>query len=390
MLTSRTPIDEYYSRWKKAQKICLDKHVEALVVWGKGGGTIDTAFDLIYLSNYCPAFPYIADLPGSWSGISHAAIIIPAKGEPVLVSDTDLLRRDIVSVKDIRPAEGFVPDMVVDTLASMGLGDSRIGLVAGSSLVSNIYRRLMEIRKGIEFVDMDDAVESLRNIKTPYEFELIREAAEVGNASMLAMMKSAATLGTTEADAVAAAYNVAIRKGAAMIDAACSSGPYTHLYSDGMAPQWTTRELQAGDIFHCDMYGAAVEGYVWDFSRTVVNGGIWTPQQEEIYEGAIAAIQSGVDVCIAGTSANDVYRAVFDELSKRDIYCGYPIHGHSFGLGWGGPWLVPENNLEIVPGMAIAIECMAGREEVGYVKFEHNILIHSDHTELISTCPARI
>lgn len=70
------------------------------------------------------------------------------------------------------------------------------------------------------------------------------------------------------------------------------------------------------------MYGAAVEGYTWDFSRSVVAGGKWSAAQNE--------------------------------------------------------------------GMAIAIECMAGREDVGFVKFEHNILVHSDRIELISTCPARL
>ncbi|MDR7127622.1 Xaa-Pro peptidase family protein [Pseudotabrizicola sp. 4114] len=390
MLTNRTPIEEYHGRWSRAQALCKANGVEALVVWGKGGGTIDTAFDLIYLANYCPTFPYIADLPNVWSGISHAAVIIPATGEPVLVTDTDAIRSDFVAIKDIRPGNGFLPDSVADTLKSMGLGASRIGLVAGASLVANIYRRLVTVCKDIEFVDMDMAIESLRNIKTPFEFQLLREAADVGNAAMLAMMKSASTAGTTEADAVAAAYNVAIRRGSAIIDAACASGPHTKLYSDGMVPQWTTRTLAPGDIFHCDMYGAAVEGYVWDFSRTVVAGGTWTARQNEVYDGAIAAIEAGVAACRPGVTASDLYKAVHDVLEGRGIFCGYPIHGHSFGLGWGGPWLVPDNEMKVEAGMAIAIECMAGCDDVGYVKFEHNLLVHGDRSELISTCPARL
>lgn len=52
MLTSRIPQDEYYGRWKRAQELCKAWGVEALVVWGKGGGVVDTANDLIYLANY--------------------------------------------------------------------------------------------------------------------------------------------------------------------------------------------------------------------------------------------------------------------------------------------------------------------------------------------------
>ncbi|WP_122408822.1 M24 family metallopeptidase [Pseudomonas viridiflava] len=390
MLTNRIPKAEYESRWKRAQASAKANGVEALVVWGKGGGTVDTANDLIYLANYCPVFPYIPDLPGSWAGLSHGAVIIPVKGEPILITETDAVRHDVVSVKDVRSANGFVPDKVAATLKEMGLSNSRVGLVAGPWLVASIYKRLLNCAKGVDFIELDYAIETLRTHKSSFEFELLREAALVGNASMEAMMKSASIPGTSEADAVADAYSIAIRRGSAMIDAACSSGRNAALYSDGMAPNWTTRPLEAGDIFHCDMYGAAVEGYCWDFSRTVVTGGKWTTGQNEAYDGAIAAIDAGVAACRPGITAHALHEVVLAELQKREIYCGYPLHGHSYGIGWESPWLVPGNETIIEAGMAIAIECMAGRDDIGYVKFEHNVLVHVDRTELISTCPARL
>lgn len=390
MLTNRIPVDEFYGRWERAQKLCQEQGVEALVVWGKGGGTVDTANDLIYLANYSPVFPYAPDLPGGWSGLSHGAVIIPAKGEPVLVTDSPTVRRDVIAVKDIRPASGFTPDKVAEVLGQMGLGNSKVGLVAGPWLVAGIYNRLLTACNNVEFVSMDLAIEGLRTHKSPLEFQLLREAAEVGNAAMEAMMKSAATTGTTEADAVAAAYNIAIRRGAAMIDAACASGPHTAYYAYGMAPQWTTRTLNEGDIFHCDMYGAAAEGYTWDFSRSVVAGGKWTAAQNDVYDGAIDAINAGVAACRPGVTAEALWKAVADVLDAREINCGYPLHGHSYGIGWESPWLVPGNETRITAGMAIAVECMAGREDTGYVKFEQNILVHEDRTELISTCPLRL
>lgn len=390
MLTNRIPLDEYHARWQRVQALCVASGVEAMVVWGKGGGTVDTANDLIYLANYVPVFPYAPDLPGGWSGLSHAAVIIPAKGEPVLVADSGMLRRDVIPVKDIRVASGFVPDTVADTLRDMGLGDASIGLVAGPWLVSSIYRRLIETAKGIVFKDMDLAIEGLRVRKSALEFELLREAADVGNAAMEAMMKSASTVGTIEADAVAAAYDVAVRRGTALIDAACASGPNTAFYAHGMAPQWTTRKLQAGDLFHCDMYGAAVEGYTWDFSRSVVAGGKWSDDQNYIYDGAVDAIKAGVGAVRPGATSGQIYKAVYDVLDARGIYCGYALHGHSYGIGWEGPWFVPDGEDKIEAGMAIAVECMAGREDVGFVKFEHNVLVHADKTELLDTCPIRV
>lgn len=390
MLTSRTPRSEYENRWKRAQAVAKANGVEALVVWGKGGGPVDTANDLIYLANYSPVFPYAPDLPGHWSGLSHGVVIIPVTGEPILITESPAIRRDIVAVQDVRSANGFVPDKVAATLKELGLSNSRVGLVAGPWLVASIYKRLLNAAIGVHFVELDYAVEGLRTQKSAFEFELLREAAVIGNASMEAMMKSASTPGTTEADAVAAAYNIAIRRGAAMIDAACASGPHSSYYAYGMAPQWTTRKLESGDLFHCDMYGAAVEGYTWDFSRSVVTGGKWSAEQDEVYDGAIAAIEAGIEACKPGVSAQALYDVVLQTLQSRDIYCGYPLHGHSYGIGWESPWLVPGNETKIQAGMAIAIECMAGREGVGFVKFEHNVLIHADRIELISTCPARL
>ena len=284
MLTNRIPLSEYEARWKRAQAVAKANGVEALVVWGKGGGTVDTANDLIYLANYAPVFPYAPDLPDKWAGLSHGAVILPVSGEPVLIAESPAVRKDIIPMKDVRSADGFVADKVAKTLRELGLSGARVGLVAGPWLVASVYKRLLTVANDIQFVELDYAIEGLRAHKSTLEFQLLREAAEVGNAAMEAMMKSASTIGTTEADAVAAAYDIAIRRGAAMIDAACASGPHSAFYAHGMAPQWTTRRLESGDIFHCDMYGAAVEGYTWDFSRSVVAGGKWSTAQEEVYD----------------------------------------------------------------------------------------------------------
>lgn len=390
MLTGRIPSGEFEARWSRAQQLAREKGVDALLVWGKGGGTIDAVDNLVYLANYYPVFPYIADRAGSWSGLSYAAFILPVGGEPVLVGEEPPFRRDVVAVQDIRPSGGFAPDTVVETLGQMGLGRGRIGLVGGGALVATVYKRLVELGRGIEFVEMDSAIERLRSIKSPLEFELLREAAEVGNAAMEALMKSAATTGTTEADAIAAAYDVAVRRGAAVLDMACASGPHSAAYSFGMMPQWTTRRLQEGEIFHCDMYGAATEGYRWDFARSVVTGNRWSAQQTEIYDGAIAAVTAGIEAVAPGVTGGRVFDIVQAELGARGLESCYPIHGHSFGVGWEGPWCTEGSPDRIETGMCLAVECMAGRKDTGYVRFERNLLVHEGHVELLDTCPARL
>ena len=388
MLTDRTPVEEYHARWRRAQAVCRENGVEALVVWSRGGGTLDTSDDVVYLANHYAVFPYLNDLPGEWSGLSSTAVVLPVDGEPTLCVDTPPIRADSVPVDDVRVSE-LLPDLVGKVLAERGLSSARVGLVAGNALLLAPYRRLLEACPKVDFVPMDNAVDQLRARKSPYEFELLREVAVIGSEAMTAMMTSATRPGSRESDAVRAAYDHVISNGGAPYDAAVASGPHSEYFAYGQVPQWTTRELESGDIFHCDMYGAAVEGYRYDLSRTTFVGGRPTSAQEEVLDGAIASIRAGIAVLRPGVLASEVFRAVQGVLDERGIDVGYPIHGHSFGLGWEGPWITPGQDVPIEAGMAIAVETMAGRPGVGSVKFEENVLVHEDRVELLTTTPEK-
>lgn len=388
MLTKRIPLAAFEARWQQAQQTARRSGVEALVVWSRGGGSADSAQDVIYLANYCSSTPMVPDLEGYWSGLSSAAVIVPLDREPVLVVDSAEYRRDVVPVRDVRPT-AMVPDEVARVLSSLGLAGARIGLVAGDALLVGPYRRLLAACPEVDFVPMDKAIEALRRIKTPLERELLREAAAVGCAAMNAMMRHAIKPGVTEAEAVARAYQVAVAHGVAMIDAPSASGQYSHFYASGQAPNWSNRQLCAGELFHCDLYGAAVEGYRFDFSRTVVCGGQPSSAQRRLIEGAVTAVQAGIAAARPGAQAQDVWQAVQSTLERLEVASGYGIAGHGYGLGWEGPWLVPGNGDVIEAGMALTIETMAGIPGVGRAKFEQDILVYPDGCEILTAaCPA--
>ncbi len=56
------------------------------------------------------------------------------------------------------------------------------------------------------------------------------------------------------------------------------------------------------------------------------------------------------------------------------LVLSYPMYGHTFGVGWGWPWLFPGDEREIQPGMTLAIEAMAGRPDVGSSYFEQDVI----------------
>lgn len=388
MLTNRIPKSVFEARWRQAQQAAQRSGVEALVVWSRGGGSVDAAQDVIYLANYCSSTPLVPDLDGYWSGLSSAAVVIPVQGEPVLVIDSPECHRDVVAIQDVRPA-ATVPQGVAQVISALGLSGAGIGLVAGDAMLVGPYRRLLAACPGVSFTPMDKAIEALRRIKTPLEMELLREAADIGCAAMNAMMRHAMKPGVTEAEAVAMAYQVAVAHGVAMIDAPTASGRYSHFYASGQAPNWSTRRLAAGELFHCDLYGAAVEGYRFDFSRTVVCGGSSNSDQQRLIEGAVAAVQAGISAARPGAKARDIWQAVQSTLESLGMASGYGIAGHGYGLGWEGPWLVPGNDDVIEAGMALTIETMAGIPGVGRAKFEQDVLVHTHGCEILTAaCPA--
>ncbi len=62
----------------------------------------------------------------------------------------------------------------------------------------------------------------------------------------------------------------------------------------------------------------------------------------------------------------------------------YPSFGHSLGLAWENPSLVPGEEAVLVPGMVIAVEAEVGRPGAGTGAFEHNVLITEDGHEILT------
>jgi ectoine hydrolase len=289
---------EYERRWSRARTEGQARGLDALLVWSRGGAVVDSYADVLYLANHYSQFPLIGDNPPHWAGKSHSAVVLPVVGEPTLVVDIPDWRRDLVSVEDVRFALDL-PTAVGDVVRERGLAGGRLGLVGGNALLASPYRLLLDALDGVEIVHADDLVEGLRVHKSPAELELMRAAASVGNQVVDSIMRASLTPGRTEAEAIAAGYAVACAAGAAMYDASASSGPHSDSYAYGRLPSWTTRQLEAGDFFHVDCYGA-LDGYLWDFSRTSVVGGKPTPAQTEVLEAASAACRSGVAAARAG------------------------------------------------------------------------------------------
>jgi Xaa-Pro aminopeptidase len=304
----------------------------------------------------------------------------------------------LVVAEDVRFSLDL-PKLVVDLVSELGLSQARLGLVGGNAMLAGPYRRLLDALPNAQVEPVDELIEEIRAAKSPRELELLREAAAVGNEVVRRMIETALRPGASEAEAVASGYGYAVKNGVATYDAAVASGPNSDFYAYGRLPSWTMRTLEDGDFFHVDTYGA-LNGYLYDFARCCVVGGRPTPAQIQVLEAAIDSVHAGVDTIRPGVRASDVYEAVHNVLKERGMLpeaggedlvsaltTSFPAHGHSFGLGWERPWLLPNESFEIHAGMCFGIEAMAGLPNVGSAKFEQDVIVTEGGAEILTTLP---
>jgi Xaa-Pro aminopeptidase len=163
------------------------------------------------------------------------------------------------------------------------------------------------------------------------------------------------------------------------------------------------RPYRNGDIVHPDVYGA-VDGYFYDFVRSIVVGGQPTKDQEAILEAAIACIHAACNAAVAGARAKDLYQACHDELARRGLShrpdtdpkasilsADYlESAGHGIGVGWEPPTLTPYDETVLYPGMTLAVEQHVTKAGVGTVRFEETVLVTETGPEIMTAgCPAR-
>ena len=225
----------------------------------------------------------------------------------------------------------------------------------------------------------------------------MRESTRVG-AEMVEAFVEAAVPGATEADCVLAALNRGIPQGAFPLDIPVASGPNVDHFLWERMPSWDYRRpLEAGDMIHPDMYGT-VNGYFYDMVRTTVAGRTVTEEQREVLEASVSVVEHIIDGMRPGVACGELFdrgAAWLDEhgfevpgsdSSEGVAMLGqsYPSFGHSLGLAWENPSLVPGEAAPLEPNMVIAVEAEVGRAGAGTGAFEHNVLVTEDGVEVLT------
>jgi Xaa-Pro aminopeptidase len=391
---------EFLARQGRAVEGAGERGLDALVVWSRGGTSVDFYGDVLYLANHHSPFPPNQDTP-QWSGRSYSALVLPVEGEPALVVDLPELPPDI-AVDDVRSTLK-VPQTLAEVLREKGLERARLGLVGRDTFLLSSYQTLERaLGHAPSLEPADEIVERLRMVKSDAELALIRSAAEVGIGWMETMLE-AVEPGRTEGDIVGEGLRYLAAHGGFPYDAAIASGERSqHFFSRFGIPDWDShRPLEDGELVHIDAW-ASVDGYYTDFVRSTVVGGQASDSQAELLEGAVAVIDHIIDGVRPGVRIGELYDRGAGWLADNgfgahrgdeagtDFGELFPAFGHGFGVGLEPPWIIEDEQTMVEENMALAIEALVGRPGVGGAGFEQDVIVGRDGCEIVTEgCAAR-
>ncbi len=350
-------------RIRKVQRILKEENLDALLV--------TTLPNVRYLSGY--------------SG-SNGIMVITPKASVFL---TDFRYKD-QSKKEVKGSQVFLGsrDLFDDLLKLKGLKGKRIKLgFEKKSLNYNNYDRLKSILPEALLVPTEYLVESILILKDQKEREKIKKAVAITDqafSQILGLIQP----GITEID-VAAEIEYMMRKAGAddvAFGTIVASGKRSAL-PHGKASK---KKIKPNEPVTLD-FGAIVEGYVSDMTRTIMLGKA-SVKFKKIYKIVLTSQKKAITSAKPKLKCSELDKVARDVIKKAGYgkYFGHGL-GHGIGLLVHDYPLVNARSQEVLkPGMVITIEPGIYIPNWGGVRIEDDVLITRSGCEVLTHSPKEL
>ena len=267
---------------------------------------------------------------------------------------------------------------------SLGLAGAKVGVEGRRMRVMDL-RFLEAAAPGASFEPAEPVLASLRMIKSSEEAANMRKAAVIAEAALQATLPRIRP-GMSEKTLAAELTAQILAAGSD------SEVPFTPIVASGPNSALphafpTERQLQLGELLVLD-WGAAVNGYFSDITRTFVLGNV-DDEMKRIYELVKQANAAGRAAVSPGVTCQQVDRAARQVILDGG-YGQYFIHRTGHGLGLEGheePNIREGDALSLAEGMTFTIEpgiYLPGR---GGVRIEDNMIVTALGGESLTTFP---
>ncbi|MBL3688036.1 aminopeptidase P family protein [Leucobacter zeae] len=376
---------EYAARVTAVRQEIALRGLDAALIWGRGGGSVDRCADIRYLTGFYPVFPTIRDLPGVWSDRGLAAVLVTSE-DVVLFSDEPEALGAASGVTESIARSGVGTSTLVDDVVTRIAeieGRPRVAIASADAMNGHQARVLLagEAAGTLEIEWCETLVELIRRRKSPAEIALMRRAAEIAQEALEAGF-SRVVPGVRESEAVAAMAEVVARNEAVLANAFVYTTSREGDAEDNRLPIHSSREFREGDLFTVDLSGVYA-GYFFDLARSTVVGAAPTASQQRAYDLAKGVVDAVVEGLRPGAELGAAARIGSRMLRDAGIdpdAAEFAARGHGLGLAFEGPWVRDDSADILEPGMVISIEQFSFVDGTG-ATYERNILITEDGPE---------
>jgi len=310
---------------------------------------------------------------------SNGALLVTPDAE-VLTTDGRYITQSAAQAPDV---ERLITTAIATDLVERAAtnGRVRIGFEAHDVTVE-AHGRLTGVTENAELLAVTGAVEALRAVKDDDEIELIRRACRAADDAVAGLWETRLA-GRTEKEIRndLEARMLAAGADAASFETIVASGP------NSAVPHHrpTGRVVEPGDLLKLD-FGALVEGYHSDMTRTVVLGepAQW---QRDLHALVAEAQQAGIDALRAGATSAELDRAARDVITAAGHGEDYT---HSLGHGVGleiheAPSLRKDGSDTLADRMPVTVEPGVYLPGRGGVRIEDLLVVRPDGPDSLTT-----
>jgi Xaa-Pro dipeptidase len=325
------------------------------------------------------------------------ALVVPAQGEPVLV--TRDLETPNVSASYVWERHAAYKDhheplaALARQLDALGLGGRRLGLeTTGRFVTIADLERLRALLPRATFLSSAGLVEGLRLRKSPRELALIREAGRILDQTFRACFEAIRS-GRGEHEVTAEVYRALLLAGSEYIGTPpyVVSGPR----SARAHTAWSQRRLQPGDPLFLEL-GACVRRY----HAALMRPAVVAPVSDKLRAMA-AASRAGLEAAIAalkpGATSGDVDRACRETIRRAGWGdCFHHRTGYSIGMGFarwseGHILSIREGDPTVIEaGMVLHIVPFLMVEGEAGVSISETLIVTDSGAEAVCSVPREI